>query len=300
MLARTNHYQNNDYLVETDWLEQHLNDTDLRVYDCGVNLQPNFDLEKSKKFPFAYLSGRALFELSHIVGSGFIDIPGELSDASSNFPLMLPPEKQFIEVMSRYGISDKTRVVLYSSTEPNWSARVWWMLRAYGFDNAVILNGGWNKWMKEGRPVSDQACEYSPGTFTAHYRPGTFVGKDLVLASIDDDGVRIINALPSQLHKGESDIVFGRKGRIVGSVNVSFVSLHDPLTGCYLPSDRLQKKFDEVGVGYARRIINYCGGGIASSNNAFALTLLGYDNVTVYDGSMLEWGNDASLPMEAG
>ena len=67
-----------------------------------------------------------------------------------------------------------------------------------------------------------------------------------------------------------------------------------------MPAEQLQKKFDEVGANSAKRIINYCGGGIASSNNAFALSLLGYDNIAVYDGSLLEWGNDSSLPMETG
>jgi len=297
--AQTGQHQNTDYLVETDWLEQHLNDTNLRVYDCSVSVQANPDLEQSKQFPFVYKNANAQFEQGHIPRAGFIDIPGVLSDLSSDLPLMLPPEKQFIEAMSRYGVGDDTRVVLYSTTEPNWSARVWWMLRAFGFDNAVILNGGWNKWIKEGRAISNQACEYSPGQFTSYHRPGTFVSKDRVLAAIDDDGTRIVNALPSLLHSGASEIVFGRKGRIAGSVNVSFTSLHDPVTGCYLPADELQKKFDEVDAGNAKRIINYCGGGIASSNNAFALTLLGYENVTVYDGSLLEWGNDTSLPMEA-
>lgn len=292
--------QDPEYLVETDWLEQQLDAPDLRVFDCTVNVVQNPDPVQRQQFPFVYQSGRLNFEQSHISCAGYIDIPGELSDMSSSLPLMLPSEEQFVQAMSNYGIDDNTRVVLYSTSEPNWAARVWWMLRAFGFDNVTILNGGWAKWMAEARPVSNEACTYAPGQFSARPRPEVFVGKHEVLAAINDDDVRIINALPSPMHTGTSEVVFGRKGRIAGSVNVPFVSLHDPDTGSYLPADLLREKFDTVNANKARRIISYCGGGIASANNAFMLTLLGYDNVAVYDGSMLEWGNDASLPMDMG
>ena len=289
-----------EYLVETDWLEQQLDAPDLRVFDCTVNVVPNPDPVQRQQFPFAYQSGRANYDQAHIPGAGFVDIPGELSDMSSPLPLMLPSKEQFTQVMSDYGVGDNTRVVLYSTTEPNWAARVWWMLRAFGFDNATILNGGWSKWKMEARPVSNEACKYAPTQFNARPRPNAFVGKDEVLAAINDDDVRIINALPSPMYTGASDVAFGRKGRIAGSVNVPFVSLHDPDTGSYLPANQLREKFDTVNTNKARKIITYCGGGIASANNAFMLTLLGYNNVAVYDGSMLEWGNDPSLPMEMG
>jgi len=298
LVTQAKQYQSTDYLVETDWLEQHLDDTNLRIYDCSVSVQVNSDKELSKKFPFIYRNANAQYEQSHIPNAGFIDIPGVLSDLVSDLPLMLLPEKQFIEAMRNYGVDDNTRIVLYSTTEPNWSARVWWMLRTYGFDNAVILNGGWEKRVREGRATSNQACKYLPGQLTPRHRPDLFVKKDQVLNAIEDEGAYIVNALPFLLHTGASDIAFGRKGKIVSSVNVSFTSLHDPITGCYLSSEQLQKIFDDVGADNAKHIINYCGGGIASSNNAFALTLLGYNNVSVYDGSLLEWGNDTSLPME--
>lgn len=298
MTATGEEYQHPEYLVETDWLEQNLDTADLRVFDCTVNVMPNPDPVQGQQFPFVYQSGRTHFDGAHIPRAGFIDIPAELSDTTAGLPLMLPSEQQFVEAMSQYGVGDDTRVVLYSSTEPNWAARVWWLLHAFGFDNAVILNGGWGKWTAEGRPVSTQACTYAPAQFTAKPRPGAFVDKDEVLAAIRNDEVSIINALPSPIHTGSSDIVFGRKGRIAGSVNVPFVSLHDSDTGVYLSADQLQQKFDGVGTGKAGRIITYCGGGIAAANNAFTLTMLGYDKVAVYDGSMLEWGNDTSLPME--
>ena len=293
-------YAHPEYLVETNWLESNLNDPQLRIFDCSVNVVPNPDETQSMKIPFVYQSGRANYEKAHIPNAGFIDIPGELSDKTSAIPLMLPSEQQFVEAIRRYGISQGNRVVLYSTTEPNWAARVWWMLNAFGFKNVAIVNGGWVKWCAEQRPVSNATCAYESGNFTANLQTEFFMDKQNVLNAISQNETRIINSLPTPMHTGESDIVFGRKGRIANSVNVPFNSLHDPDSGCYLPAEQLQEKFEAVKVRDAKQFITYCGGGIAASNNAFVLSLLGYKNVAVYDGSMLEWGNDASLPMEEG
>jgi len=286
------------YLVETDWLERHLNDSNLRIFDCTVSASPNPD--KSAKFPFKFTNGFGSFNEGHIQGAGFLDLLGDLSDTTSELPFLMPSEQQLANALSKAGINDDSRVVLYGTTDPIWAARVWWILHSLGFDNVTVLNGGWQKWSAEERPVSTKACTYSPGNFTARVRPDCFVGKGEVSAAIGNDDVRTINALPPMMYSGNGGPVFGRKGRIAGSVNVPFASLHDPDTGAYLPVGQLQEKFDAVGVESAKQIIVYCGSGIAASNDAFALALLGYDNVAVYDESLAEWGYDASLPMEVG
>jgi len=293
-------YQHPEYLIETDWLAQNLEAEYLRIIDCTVNVVPNPDPALAKKIPFVYQTGLSNFKKAHIPYAGYIDIANMLSDISSNFPLMMPTEKQFVDVMSEFGVTNETRVILYSSTEQNWATRLWWMLRSFGFTNAAVLNGGWSKWLTEVRPISDNACEYKWGEFTAQSDSALFVNKDEVLSAIGDDKVRLINALPEAMYTGDSPFAFGREGRIADSVNIPFVSLQDPDTGTYLSATKLQNLFNAVDVNKAERLITYCGGGVAASNDAFALSLLGYDNVSVYDGSLLEWGNDASLPMEAG
>jgi len=291
-------YQHPEYLVETNWLAQNLDLENLRVFDCTVNVVPNPDLELAKKIPFIYQTNLSDFEKSHIPYAGYIDIANMLSDVSSALPLMMPPEKQFVDVMSKFGVTQESRIILYSATEQNWATRLWWMLRSFGFTNAAVLNGGWGKWLAEARPVSDSACRYKTGEFIAQSDPNLFVDKDQVLSAIGKNNVRIINALPEPMYTGTSPFAFGRKGRITGSVNIPFISLLDPDTGTYLPADKLQDLFNTVDVENAERLITYCGGGVAASNDAFVLALLGYDNVSVYDGSMLEWGNDTSLPMD--
>jgi thiosulfate/3-mercaptopyruvate sulfurtransferase len=174
------------------------------------------------------------------------------------------------------------------------------MLRASGFDNAAILNGGWAKWTAEGRSVSTTPCAYTPTEFPSRPRPELFVNRDDVLAAIGDDAVCTINALFPEQHDGSGAMAYGRKGRIPGSVNVPAASLRDADNGAYLSAGELRAKFNAVNVDDAGRIITYCGGGISATSDAFILTLLGYDNVSVYDASMYEWANDDALPMETG
>jgi len=285
------------YLVETEWLQQNLDALGIRVFDCAAYPMQNPDETLRRKFPLLPQSGRTQFEEGHIPGAGYIDIAGELSDSLSHLPLMMPSPQQFADVMGKYGIGTDSRVVLYSKANPIWAARVWWMLRASGFDNVRILDGGWAKWCNEDRPVSKDACQYLPDQLEVHPRAGVFVDKEAVLSVVGDEAVRLIHAMPESVYAGSGDIVFGRRGHIPGSVNVPAGSLHDSDSGCYLPVQQLQEIFDQVEVDQVERLITYCGGGVNGANDAFVLTLLGYENVAVYDGSMNEWGNDDSLPI---
>ena len=110
----------------------------------------------------------------------------------------------------------------------------------------------------------------------------------------------LLNALSEEQHLGTGGADYGRPGRIANSVNVPAGDLHDPATHAYLPAERLAQKFSDVGADAAEKIITYCGGGIAASNDAFILSMLGYENVAVYDASMSEWASDPSLPMQTG
>lgn len=302
MKPSTRNNQHMQHLVGTEWLEQNLNNPALRLFDCTVNVIPNPDTKiiPGQHRPFIFQSGRDNYQQGHIPGAGFIDILGELTDKSSNLPLMMPSEKQFIDAMSQYGIGEDSHVILYCTGEPNWAARAWWMLYSHGFNNVSILNGGWKKWVLEGRSVSNEESSYQSDPFISNPRSGCFVDKSAVLAAINDSDTLTINALPSPLHKGTSDFFFGRKGSITGSVNLPFVDLHHSESGEYLSTAELRQLFNSIDVNSASQMIAYCGGGIASANTAFALHMLGYENVAVYDGSMLEWGNDDSLPIQIG
>jgi thiosulfate/3-mercaptopyruvate sulfurtransferase len=283
------------HLVETEWMAQHLDDPAVRLLECTAYLQPT-----DGPFPYRVESGRAKWAEDHIPGAGFIDLQEELSDRTSTLRFMMPPAAQFAEVMGRAGVGEGVRVVLYDRAVNMWAARIWWMLRAFGFDNAAVLNGGFKKWTVEGRPVSTDAGTRPAKTFTPRPRPGLIADKAGVLAAIGETGSCVLNALSEEQHRGAGGTSYGRPGRIKGSVNVVARDLVDPATHAYLPADVLRAKFQAVGALDAKRVVTYCGGGIAASSDAFILTLLGRDDVAVYDASLSEWANDASLPMERG
>lgn len=149
-------------LVETDWLHEHLDDSDLRILDCTVYLPNYFDESAARQIEI--VSGRANWEQGHIPGSAFADLIGELSGpADPRYMFPKPVPDQFAAAMSRLGVGPGTRVVLYDDMHNLWAARLWWLLGAVGFDDAAILNGGLKKWPAEGRPLSTAPPNYPPG-----------------------------------------------------------------------------------------------------------------------------------------
>jgi thiosulfate/3-mercaptopyruvate sulfurtransferase len=148
---------------------------------------------------------------------------------------MLPPEAQLSAALARHGIGEGTRVVLYSAGSMMWATRVWWMLHAFGFDDAAVLDGGWEKWRAEARPIDTAPSAYPPATFVPRPRPGRFVDKRVVLAAIDDPNVRLINTLSEPDFRGDGPGRYGRPGRIPGSVNLPWPSLTEAETGTFIP-----------------------------------------------------------------
>ena len=286
-------YAKPEQLVETGWLEEHLEDDRVRILDCNVILTP---LEEGG---FQLTSGREAWRAGHIPGGIVADLTSDLSDPDNSLPLMAPTMKRFAEAMSRYGVGSETHVVLYDNFYNIWAARVWWMLRAVSFSNAAVLNGGWKKWTLEHRPVSTDIPSCEPANFPAVPCANTIATKADVLTEIGKANSCIVNALSAEEHAGTGGMIkYPRPGRITSSVNVPFSALVDEDMHTYLPAASLRERFEAVERTRPDRVITYCGAGIAACSDAFALTLLGEENVEVYDGSLMEWAADASLPME--
>lgn len=277
--------------VNTDWLASHLGEPDLRILDCGVVTQHHED------GGYSFASGRAEWDQGHIPGSIHVNVLEELSDPNQTIPLMMPPVEEFCGLMAERGVGDGTRVVLYDRSNHAWAARVWWMLRVCGFDDAAVLNGGWRKWSSERLPVSNRAEKYPSAFFTCRPRPELMADRQEVLGAIKNPDVSLINALSPESFSGKLKNL-PRAGRIPGSSNVYCQWLVDDKSGEYLQSEALRDRFVSTGALAAKRVITYCGGGIAASSDALALTMLGVKNVAVYDGSLAEWTQDPALPME--
>ena len=282
-----------EFLAETDWLAASIADPNVVVLDCTVHLIPD------PKATYTVVSGRKDFERGHIPGAQFADVQGDLSNPGHAFRFMLPSAEHFAAAMGRFGVGANTRVVLYSTANMWWASRVWWLLRVFGYDNAAVLNGGWQKWSREGRAVeTGPGNPRPPAVFPVLEKRDLMVGKAEVLAAIGDGAICTLNALQPAQHQGTGGNSYGRPGRIAGSVNLPAAHLIDPATNEFLPAEELRRRFAAVGA-MDRRVITYCGGGIAASADALILTMLGHDNVVLYDASLTEWAADPTLPMEA-
>lgn len=292
-MSTTARFAHPEAIVGTQWLEDHLRDPALRIFDCTTYLL----YETGTGRPYRVESGRADYEASRIPGAAFLDLQGDLSDRASPFNFTMPAPEVLAASLAAKGIGRGMRVVLYARKNMQWATRVWWMLRAIGFDDAAVLDGGVDKWLAEGRPIETGSVDYPPSRLAARPREGLFVGKAEVSAAIGDGGVCTINALAPDLHSGENPR-YGRAGRVPGSVNVPVGTLVDPATFAFRAPEDVARSFAAVGADRSKRIILYCGGGIAATLDAFLLHQLGHSRLAVYDASMSEWAKDDALPIE--
>ncbi len=283
---------NPDLLVETGWLADHLDDPELRVFDTTTKLIPDPVHE------YLVEGDRDGWAAGHIPGAGYINCQDDLSITPHEFRFTLLPPEEFAARVGALGIGDDTRIVLYSRTQPFWSTRAWWSLYAMGFDRAMVLNGGYGKWVAEGRPVSTDPVSMAPATFTARPRADVIYDKDKVLAVLGDPDVAVVNALSAEQYAGTGGMAFGRAGRIAKSSNAPYAKVCDMESGVFADAASLRALFEGAGATPDRKVVNYCGGGISATLGFFAQKALGYSDVALYDASMQEWGKDERLPME--
>src|ERR1700733_10850631 len=165
-----------EYLVETEWLAQNLNNPDVLVLDCTTHLIPD------PKITYQVVPGREDFEKGHIPGAQFVDMLRDVSDTSHRLRFMRQAPEDFAAAMRGFGVNNRSRVVAYSTANAWWATRLWWLLRVFGFDNAAVLDGGWQKWTREDRPVeTGPATPRSPGDFVVREVRDLMVDRQQVL-----------------------------------------------------------------------------------------------------------------------
>ena len=286
-------------LISTSELSARLGEENFRIFDCSTFLHP---LPEAGRFRVE--TGRNAYdEVGHIPGAALIELQDDLSDPTSSLRFTAPASAALVRAFQAKGVGDDTDVVIYAGGNQWWATRVWWLLRTIGFDRAAVLDGGFKKWRDEGRPLSTATTTYpAAAKLTLNERRGLFTDKDGVLQALKSGSAVVANCLTDALHKGTAPYHYGRRGHITGSVNVPAAALFAP-DDTFKPATELRALFAARGIepGSDRRVVTYCGGGIAATADAFALTaLLGHEHVTVYDNSLQEWAADPRLPMNVG
>lgn len=287
-------------IVSTEWLEQRLDDPKLRIVDATTFM----DIPENGGPP-SVQSGKASYKEEHIPGAVYADLLNELSDPESPLPFMAPPREHFIKKMTELGVGDDHYTVIYDQgalvenpvVAAYWASRLAWQMHYEGYENIAILEGGLPKWKEENRPLTVVPGNYPPATFTGQRRPELLATKEDVRQAMDDDNVILINSLSPEDFRGESE-TYPRKGHIPSSVNIFFGIHADQQTMQIHDEAVLREPFEKIGaLDPDKKVITYCGGGIAATWSALLLNKLGQKNVAVYDGSINEWASDPSCPL---
>ncbi len=275
-------------LVSTEWLAQHINDPDLRILDASWYLS---DMDRN---------GAADYAQGHIPGARFFDID-EISDSRSALPHMAPPTEKFMSRLRAMGVGDGHQVVVYDGAGLFSAARVWWLFRLMGKTDIAVLDGGYPKWVAEGREIEDLPPVLKERHMTVQRQAHLVRDVTQVAAAAKLGDHTILDARgPSRFNGAEPEPRAGlRAGHIPGATNIYYKSLLNE-DGTMKPVSELKTVFQTSGADLGKPVITTCGSGVTAAIISLALERIGHRNHSLYDGSWAEWGQFDQLPIETG
>ena len=272
-------------LVDPDWLAAHLEHPGLRIVDASWYLAD------------AQRDARAEYRNEHLPGAVYLDLSSDLAVSDAPIRNTSLPPAELASVFGRAGIGTAHRVIVYDRLGGFSAGRVWWALRYAGHPAASILDGGFERWRQEGRPLESAIPRLEPAEFRAQPRPQLLATRADVLRAIDDGRTQVVDARSAGRFRGEEVEHTRHRGHIPGSLNVPWSqNLRD---GSFLDVESLRATYEAAEVRIDGPLITSCGSGVTAALDAFALALLGRDDVAVYDGSWAEWGDRDDTPISS-
>jgi thiosulfate/3-mercaptopyruvate sulfurtransferase len=215
---------------------------------------------------------------------------------------MYPDAKQFAHDVAELGISSGDTVVAYDAGGWVAAPRAWWMFLSFGHTKVKVLDGGLQKWLREGRPTHSGKVVSKQGRFEAKLDPDFVRSRQELVGNLTSHAEQLVDARPRPRFEGSvAEPRPGlRSGHIPGSRNVPYGELFDASTGAMRPLEELRKAFTGAGVDLARPIVTTCGSGVSAAVLTLALYRLGVRGTALYDGSWAEWGLPEGPPIATG
>jgi len=276
-------------LISTAALALHLDDPAYVIVDCRAKLD---DLDwGTREHLSAHIPGAVHADLTH-------DLSGPKTGTNGRHPL--PDPAVLAQTFGRFGITSGVQVVAYDQENGMFASRLWWMLRWLGHDAVAVLDGGFKKWIAEGRPLQSGAVQPTARQFQGAPRPEMTVDVNDVATHLNAAGPRLVDARAPERYRGDTEPIDKVGGHIPGARNHFFQWNLDDAGLFRTPEDLLSKIASSVGDVPADRIVCYCGSGVTACHNLLAFEHAGLKGAKLFAGSWSEWSSDPSRPIEKG
>ena len=275
-------------LIDTATLAKNLDDSDWRIFDVRHDLM-NPDI------------GRQQYAEGHLPGASFVNLDVQLSGekTGTNGRHPLPDVEDFMATLGEWGIRPGQQIVAYDASGGTYAARLWWMLRWMGHYSVAVLDGGYPKWEKEGRPVTAEVPHYAPSAYRGAPRT-MHVDAAFVASNLGKSEVTVIDARAAGRFAGVGEVIDPVGGHIPGALNRPFGE-NLAKDGSFKPPEGLAKEYAQLlGNRSAKQIIHQCGSGVSACHNILAMEIAGLAGSRLYPGSWSEWCADPARPVATG